>query len=115
MTDLEPCPWCAAPGAFADTDPGKPFGTFVMCKADCDMCTSTNWHDTREGAASQWNTRAPSAAARERDPLREALTAVLDAASYHEGEGGRRSYGLRPSFGEAYQQARQALNQEHSA
>lgn len=41
--------------------------------------------------------------------LRGVVEGVVDAVAYTEGEGGRRSYGLRPSFGPAFQAARAAL------
>jgi hypothetical protein len=57
----------------------------------------------------QMDKQTAAAAARERDGLREVLTDLLDGVSYHEGADQRRSYGLRPWFGEAYQRARQSI------
>lgn len=53
---------------------------------------------------------ATSAQPPQASEVREAGQAVIDQIAYHEGEGGRRSYGLKSGFGGAFQSLRAVLS-----
>lgn len=75
--DLEPCPFCGSE-AIETRDTETKGGTYVwhVC-ASCGC--ETEGADGHQDAADQWNTRAPTAAARERDALRAQMEIASEA------------------------------------
>ena len=131
MTDLEPCPFC---GGTPDLDDyrDKPAAAWVLVHRSraCPIAPMIQSFPTGEAASKAWNTRAPSSAARERDAMREAVTAffavnaeferrarngVADAIEPLAGVQRKSGAELRVEGENAMQAMRQALKQEQPA
>lgn len=112
--DLEPCPFC---GNKVDTQsfwygaaPGdEPRGYHVFC-LECSETDALDGprRDTLDEAIAAWNTRAPSAAARERDGLREALE--LAARRFEAMREGEPHVPSRVAFTQWASEARQSIS-----
>lgn len=79
ITELEPCPFCGSEAI--ETRETRETGTTgeVYVWHVCGVCgCETEGADGHRAAADQWNTRAPSPAARERDEMRDALQRIAD-------------------------------------
>lgn len=75
LSELEPCPFCG--GEAISTHEQECEGAETYYWHVCSNCGANSEGDHgRQRAALQWNRRAPSSAARERDALRAALERI---------------------------------------